>query len=159
MTDDRIVKLGGRAYRAVAVSTVERGVVIMGRVRTARRDARPMEPEKETAEPYALRVLEALLVSPGVLELVGALIIPQDVERDELWTPQLAADTARFVGRLTSPQDKAVVKQLLLGLLIPFLESGLGNWTATLHSSGSRAPQVPGSASLETASNTGSGPA
>ena len=147
-------KLGGRAYRAVAVSTVERDVFIMARVRTAGLDS-IVKTADETAEEYALRVLEALLALDSVLELVGALIIPAELA-DEQWSPEVARETRALVGRITKQEEKDLVKQALLGLLVPFLESGLGRWMATSHSSESLSEEAP-DASLEAASSTGSG--
>lgn len=152
--DPRTFKLGGRAYRAVAVSTVERDVFVMGRVRTAGLDSISIE-NGESAEHYATRVLETLLSFAGVLELIGALIIPDELADDQ-WTPDVARETARLVGRITDEEQKGYVKQALLGLLVPFLESGLGCWTATSRSSESQS-EGPPDGSLEAASSTGSG--
>lgn len=152
--DPRTFQLGGRAYRAVAVSTLERDVFVMGRARTAGLDSITKLAE-ETPEEYAVRVLEALLKLEGVLELVGALIIPAEMPDDQ-WTPSVAHDTARLVGRITNDEQKGHVKQALLGLLVPFLESGLGRWTATSPSSAQQNEEAP-DGSLEAASSTGSG--
>jgi hypothetical protein len=140
------IELGGRRFRAVDIMTVAHDAFFIARCRFAGLDAIPMI-EGETAEQYAVRLLTTLMGSPTVLEIVGALVVPEALE-DSAWTPQMASDTAAFVGSLTGDVDKAQVRFILLSVLVPFLQRGLGYLTVSRASSGapessaSRLPDV-----------------
>lgn len=133
MTADRTT-LSGRAFRSIGQHpTMERDVFVMARVREARLDQLPLE-ANESAEDYALRLLSHLLQSPTVFDLLGGMMLPEEV-LDTDWTPKHAREMAAFLKGLTGDEDKEKVQRLLLAVLIPFLESGLASLTRTAASS------------------------
>jgi len=128
--------LGGRAFLAIEESTVEQDFRFLSLVGRARIDEVIMQPQ-ETPEAFARRLLEATIESGVILDLLGCLLIPEELaprDRDpgEVWTPELGRETARFLGQLRDPKDKAEVRSLVLSLLVSFFESGIVSlWTST----------------------------
>lgn len=125
--------LGGRVFRAVVEHTVAHDVYFMGRVRLARLDSLDLE-DGEPPEAYAHRLLGSLMASDKALEIIGALIVPEKLS-DLDWSPEVAAETAAHVGRIHDPTEKAAVQTVLLSVLIPFLQRGLGSLMTTRASS------------------------
>ena len=127
--------LGGRTFLTVAESTVEQDFHFLSLVKRARIDEITMQPG-ETPEAFARRLLEATVESGAILELLGCLLVPEEAaptDRDpgEVWTRQMGQETARFLGQLRSPEDKATVRSLVLSLLVSFFESGIVSlWTS-----------------------------
>ena len=152
--------LGGRAFLTVAESTVEQDFRFLALIKRARIDEVLMEPG-ESPEAFARRLLEVTIESGVILDLLGCLLVPEDIasrDRDpgEAWTRQMGEETARFLGQLRDPRDKAEVRGLVLSLLVSFFESGIVSlWTSTTSSE----EAVPDPSSQDTPrSATGSGP-
>ena len=105
-------------------------------VKQARIDEVVLRPG-ESPEAFARRLLEAAVASGAILELLGDLLVPQEAARrdrdaGEAWTREMGAETARFLGRLRDPADKAAIRSLVLSLLIFLSRSGiLFLWTST----------------------------
>ncbi len=136
--------LGGRTFLPLRESTIEQDFRFLALVKQARIDEVIMQPG-EGPEDFARRLLEVTIESGAILDLLGCLLIPEDLapqDRDpgEVWTPEMGRDTARFLGRLRAPEDKAEVRGLVLSLLVSFFESGIVSlWTSTT-SSGEAVP-------------------
>lgn len=115
--------LGGRCFVPVTHSTVEHDFTFMGLVHEAGLDT--LEPAPGEAYPaFAERLLKHAVTSKKTMPMLGCLLIPEGM-RQEDWTPALCDETAQFIGRLTSDEDKSKVHQLVLSLLIDFFRTGL----------------------------------
>jgi hypothetical protein len=126
--------IGGRSFQAIGESTVEHDFRFMALLRDLGFDD-PHKLASETPEQFGARLLNDLMASARALEVLGFLVIPVDVE-SEHWTPEVGAETAAFLGQLSRPADKAMVRSLTLSFLADFLERGLGSWTLSANSSG-----------------------
>lgn len=131
--------IGGRTFLPLRESTVEQDFRFLALVKRARIDEVVMQPG-ESPEVFARRLLEVTIESGAILDLLGCLLIPEDKapqDRDpgEVWTPEMGQETARFLGQLRDPKDKAEVRGLVLSLLVSFFESGIVSlWTSTTSS-------------------------
>ncbi len=131
--------LGGRTFLPIGESTVEQDFRFLALIKRARIDEVLMDPG-ESPESFARRLLEVTIESGVILDLLGCLLIPEDTapqDRDpgEVWTRQMCEETARFLGQLRDPKDKAEVRSLVLSLLVSFFESGIVSlWNSTTSS-------------------------
>ena len=131
--------IGGRTFLPLRESTVEQDFRFLALIKRARIDEVVMEPG-ESPEVFARRLLEVTIESGAILDLLGCLLIPEDIApRDrnpgEVWTPEVGQATAQFLGQLRDPKDKAEVRSLVLSLLVSFFESGIVSlWTSTTSS-------------------------
>lgn len=132
-TVERPIVLGGRRFRQAARFTVLRDSFSLRQIHAAGLDAVAKE-EAESAELYARRLLETMLVSENMLTLLGCFIQPEELD-DLKWTPDVAAETGKWIGQLHDPDDRLEVQRLMLAVLIPFLQSGLASLTASRRSS------------------------
>jgi len=138
--------LGGRTFLTVRESTVEQDFRFLALVKRARIDEITLQPG-ESPEAFARRLLEATVESGAILDLLGCLLVPEEAaprDRDpgEAWTREMGEETARFLGRLREPPDKARIRSLVLSLLVSFFESGIVSlWTSTT-SSGETIPNT-----------------
>jgi len=128
--------IGGRTFLPLRESTVEQDFRFLALVGRARIDEVVMQPG-ESPEAFARRLLEVTIESGVILDLLGCLLVPEDIapqDRDpgEVWTPVVGQETARFLGQLRDPKDKAEVRGLVLSLLVSFFEGGIVSlWTST----------------------------
>lgn len=149
------ITLGGRIFRALQEGTVlhdlhfRKLIAKSGLSRVTIRAG-------EDPDHFARRLLDELLAAGVVLEIIGCLIIPVGMS-DEEWTPELASETARFVGSLRSDADKASVDQLVVSILIDFFARGYASlWTSPTPSEEEHRPDEPqtqgmSSAAIQTA--------
>ena len=110
--------IGGRTFLPLRESTVEQDFRFLALVKRARIDEVVMQPG-ENPEAFARRLLEVTIESGAILDLLGCLLIPEDIApRDrnpgEVWTPEVVQATAQFHGQLRDPKDKAEVRSLVL---------------------------------------------
>lgn len=131
--------LGGRAFLTMKESTIEQDFHFLALVKRARIDEIMMVPG-ESPEDFARRLLEAAVESGAILDLLGCLLVPEESaprDRDpgEAWTRKTGEETARFLGELRAPADKATIRSLVLSLLVSFFESGIVSlWSSTTSS-------------------------
>ena len=143
--------IGGRTFLPLRESTVEQDFRFLALVGRARISDVVMQPG-ERPEAFARRLLEVTIESGVILDLLGCLLIPEELapgDRDpgEVWTSEIGRETARFLGQLRDPKDKAEVRGLVLSLLVSFFESGIVSlWTSR-------------TSSVETIPSPGSSPA
>jgi hypothetical protein len=129
---ERVV-LGGRTFVSVTESTVEHDLYFHGLA--GRAGLRFEKLERESPEDFAARILEETVQSGKTLELLGCLLVPDEIGT-ECWTPEEARKTAVFIGQLRGEEDKARVRALILSLLIGFFGCGLASiWTSPRSSS------------------------
>ena len=146
MTDRH--KLGGRSFLTVQDATVEQDFLFLELIHNAHID-RIVLSEGEDAAEFSERILGALVGDGAVLKLLGCLLVPAAAPTRRLgfrrdttitWTPELGAETARFLGGLKSPEDKAKIRALVLTLLVHFFENGIVSLWTTKTSSGEAIP-------------------
>lgn len=127
--------IGGRTFLPLRESTVEQDFRFLALVGRARISDVVMQPG-ERPEAFARRLLEVTIESGVILDLLGCLLIPEELapgDRDpgEVWTSEMGRETAQFLGQLRDPKDKAEVRGLVLSLLVSFFESGIVSlWTS-----------------------------
>jgi hypothetical protein len=120
--------LGGRTFVSVTESTVEHDLYFHGLA--GRAGLRFEKSEHESAADFAARILEEVVQSGKTLELLGCLMVPEEVGA-ERWSPEEARTTATFIGQLRGEEDKARVRALILSLLMDFFRCGLASiWTS-----------------------------
>jgi len=126
--------LGGRTFLVIENSTVEQDLFL----ERARREAGIndlMIEEGEAPEDFAERLLDTVVRSGSLLTLLGCLLMPEEAlpkrtmlifpaREGEAWTPEMAAETAAYIGGLQAPEEKAKVRILILDLLIHFFAHG-----------------------------------
>ena len=142
MTEKHV--LGGRTFLSVTESTIEHDLYF--HALAGRAGLRFEKGDEESPEDFAARILDELVQSGQTLELLGCLLVPEEVGV-EGWTPDEARRTAAFIGQLRGEADKARVRSLVLSLLIGFFGCGLASvWTS------------PRSSRNQPAADTGAGP-
>jgi len=123
MADGEKLTLGGRIYRPLTISTLERDNYMMSRVIMAGITKLTMRHD-ETPTDFVQRILASLIVSGHMMDVLGGLLLPEGVE-DMAWTPELAIRTGRELAMLTADEDKTTVRTLTITLLVSFLKGGL----------------------------------
>lgn len=137
---ERFYELGGRRFLTVQEMTVKQDLAFLALTREAGLDGLTMG-AGESPEDFAERILGALVENDAVLKILGLLLVPPAIRSRRLpfqkpgtvpskWTPEVADETAAFLGSLSTPKDKAQIRALILTLLIHFFGSGIGSlWT------------------------------
>ena len=135
MKSEKII-LGGRAFLPVTETTVEHDLHFQGLV--GRSGIRLDMTDGEAPEEFADRILDEAVQNTTILELLGCLIVPEEVGL-EGWTPEEAKRTAVFIGQLRGEKDKARFRGLVRSLLLDFFRLGLASiWTSESASTRSR---------------------
>jgi hypothetical protein len=115
--------VGGREFRALQTSTLEHDFWTMRHLREAGLDQLRRNPD-ETAEDFAVRLLHEIIASGKAFLLVGAFLIPANMQ-DADWTPEVGASSAAFFGSLTGTRDKQIIQAIVVTLLTSFFQLGL----------------------------------
>jgi hypothetical protein len=118
-----IIELGGRKFRAIINSTVEHDFTVMQLLAQAGLDGAAQQ-EGESYDDFAVRLVSQVISSGHASDLVGTFIIPEDIADPE-WIPLTGVATASFVRKLTAPDDKLQIRQLVVTLLAGFCQAGL----------------------------------
>jgi len=120
-----VIVLGGMRWRALQVSTIEHDLWIMRKIRDSGLDAVKMEAEERPDE-FALRILDAVLMSGQALWLVAGTIVGEG-KADTDWTPEMAEANYALLRTFTSEEDKAVFRSAIISLLSGFFAAGLSS--------------------------------
>lgn len=119
----RIYKIYGQKFRMIQKSTLENDYFIMQQLRRA--GLENCTPNKdESAEDFGMRLLYSIVEDGVPFELLGGLLIPENVPDIE-WTPGHARATADILRVVTDPEDKQQVQSILISLLTDFFAKGL----------------------------------
>lgn len=130
-----LVTLGGRRFRVLDFDrrTVAHDYAIMSLMRSTGLD-RVMPMDGETNAVYLVRLHEALIDSGKACDLVGAYLLPEGF--DELdWTPKAAKETAQFIARCNTEDDRLAVNKMAMDVVMGFFKLGLERLKTFLASS------------------------
>jgi hypothetical protein len=123
----------GRKFRAVRRRTIQNDVACMGLIRGARLDTVVIE-EGETPEAFSTRLLDRALCDGNVFSLLGAVLIPAEIE-DEDWTPLVMQATAAHLGRVADEAEKRQLMTATVHMITGFFQSGLASLRTSPRSS------------------------
>lgn len=129
------IQLGGRWFVPIVESTLEHDLHFTALKRRAGLET-VLVLAGDDPESFA-RKLSARLFGSGrdvVLEMAGALIVPEDLA-GEPWTLERGRETAAFLGQLTDPDDKQRFQAVMLGVVADFFADGLSYLESTRSSS------------------------
>jgi len=115
--------LGGRSFVYVEETTVEHDEYMEARLRPAGLHEITMQ-IGEDAEAFARRLVLQSAESGVRRELLGALIVPAEAKQ---WTPEIAAETAAFLGKLRDEEDKNKLRLLFTSMLFRFFADGISS--------------------------------
>ena len=153
--------IGGRTFIQVREPTVEQDYRCIAFVMRAGVDRLTLGPDESPVE-FVDRIVRGVLAGGDALQMIACLLVPEDAiragaEPEDAWTPAIAEETARFIGKLKSGEDKAKVRLLLSSLLLGFFETGIVSLWTSKTSSG---PAIPAATPPETSPGaTGTGAA
>lgn len=120
-----VVELGGRKLQVISAGPVVHDVWLMQQVRAAGIDHVDMT-KGQSADDLVDAMLNRVLASGSALRLLGSLLAPADLDLVD-WTPTVAADMEKFLGRLMAAEDKAAIRGLLAQALAGFFASGIAS--------------------------------
>lgn len=118
-------ELGGRRWRIIASGRLKREVWLDRLLLEAKLRDVELQPG-ESGEQFVSRLLDACILSGKAFELLGGLLLPQEIP-DEAWTPARAAETAAFLENLQGEREKAAFRAMLVTALLGFFVGGLGS--------------------------------
>jgi hypothetical protein len=114
-------KIDGQVYRMIECTTLANDFYVMKQIRaTGIADCTPKQ--GESAEDYAVRLLYVIVENGAPFELLGALLLPEGIEK---WSIPQAETTAAVLQTVTNPEDKAEVQRILIAVLTDFFREGL----------------------------------
>lgn len=140
MTDE-MIQLGGENFIAQRNGCLEWEIWMQARITEAGL-SRITTVKGETADQFAERMIAKALSSGKALVLLGGLMLPEGKSPDE-WTPAMAADITRRMGKLRTAEDKEAAKGAIAAMLIGFFQNGfssLKNSPSFSTQTGSREP-------------------
>lgn len=150
------IVLGGRAFAPTGASTAEHHHATWGTIHRAGLRNVTILPG-ENADDFTQRVLAEAMDSGYSFLLLGCFLIPEGTDPLK-WSRKLRNQTARFLSRLSTPEDIAGINAALIEHIVPFMTSGLVSlWTSGTYSEGDEpGPGEAQRAGNDTASGAGS---
>ena len=139
------IRIGGRTFVPVSNSTIEHDFWLMAHIRGAGLN-RIAIGEGEAPEDFAVRMLSEVISSGRIFPILGGLFLPEKISSLN-WTPEVADETAAFLKRISDPDDKGLIQQQVISLLLSFFQSGLASLTISRKSLGTGPEGAPGSGS------------
>jgi hypothetical protein len=126
-------EIGGRTFKLAGEGTARKDIFTMRQIAACGVNmVRQMEGESE--ESFTYRLYVTALQTGDIFLLLGSLLVPADLDVQK-WTEKTARDTAEFLGGLMHAEDKAKLRILLAGSLMPFFASGRRSLTTSRISS------------------------
>lgn len=123
--------VGGREFMAVGSTTLRHDLATQRELHRAGLEGMQMT-DDEGPQQFALRLVRAACVNGDLPALLGCLLMPRGSVR---WSPQIAADTAEFLGELEDPDDKKQVQAAISSVLFSFMAAGMLSSTVSTISS------------------------
>lgn len=128
------ITIAGRKFKSVGREcTLAHDVWVMNRLRRCELDKIQLM-HGETANEYAKRFLMQAMSDPGIFELLGGLLIAENLDVSQ-WTPELAAETGLFMSSVTSAADKQTVKRQVTEAVTSFFLAGVSSLKTSRKSS------------------------
>jgi len=125
--------LGGRKFRQILKSTVRHDLYMMEAIRKSGLNGITKRVD-ESPDEFALRLLDQLISTNAFVPVLASCFIDAD-KQDLDWTPESSEQLAKFFENLSEPEDKNVVFQLAVRLIMDFFEQGVVSLRASLSSS------------------------
>ncbi|MCI0356708.1 MAG: hypothetical protein L0099_16985, partial [Acidobacteria bacterium] len=119
----KLREIGSRKWRAVERSTLRHDNYMIRHILEGGLD-RLRHNDGESLEDFAIRMLHAVLASGKMFDLLGGLLLAENVP-DEKWTEAQAGETAEFLGNVIEEHDKTAVQEALMPLLLAFFAAGM----------------------------------
>ena len=119
----KLFKINGRNYRVIECTTLENDLCIMKHMReSGLSDCTPNQ--GEDAQAFGMRLLYSIIESGITFELLGGLLMPEEMP-DETWSPAQSKATAAALRKVTAPEDKEQIQKIIIELVSHFFVAGL----------------------------------
>lgn len=135
------ITIEGRKYVPIKNGTFAHDIWITKKVREAGLSNIHID-EGETQDDFIDRLAVAAWESGVVLEILGGLLMPAEIEAKN-WTPDLAKKTSEFFGNVTDDESKKKLRMQVGGVLFYFFVSALSS-SKTSTKSGTQTEAVEG---------------
>lgn len=119
------VTIEGRKFKPVKNGTFAHDIWITRKVREAGMSNVGLE-EGETQDEFIDRFAARLWESGALLEILGGLLMPSDIEPKD-WTPEMAKATSDFFGNVTEDESKKFLRMQAGGVLFYFFATALSS--------------------------------
>lgn len=122
------VKLGGRLFNVVnydQVTTMNEHYVMKWMRQTGLDRVLPAA-EGEDDAAYLMRLQGALIDTLDLPKLLGGYLLPAGKTETD-WTPAMAGETAEYISKLQSKDDRAEVQRLGLLIVFDFFRVGIAS--------------------------------
>ena len=116
------ITLGGRVYEILQEGTVRFDFHVESTLRKHRLDQIEKFPG-ESPDEFSARLFSTIIATGSALDVVALFLYPQGGE----WSPEECTRTAAYLGALTSREDKAKIKDLVVQAFIGFFAKGLAS--------------------------------
>lgn len=123
------IQLGGRAFSIVnydAINVLNEHYV-MKFMRETGLDSAVPKATGESDDEYLLRLQGRLVDTLRLPELLAGYLLPLGKTEAD-WSLAMAADTAKFIGALSSAEDRAEVHRLGMSIVFDFFRAGLDSF-------------------------------
>lgn len=127
------VTIAGRELKPVTNSTMRHDIWVQGQLEKSGLTHVAIHPE-ETPEEFAMRIFRQAAMNMDVFLLLGGLLMPAEAE-PATWTVEMAQATAKLLGDVTDPADKAKVQMQINSALTSFFVTGLSSLMTSPRSS------------------------
>jgi hypothetical protein len=120
-----IIKIAGRELKPITNSTMRHDIWVQGQLEKSGLTHVAIH-ERETPEDFAMRIFRQAAMNMDVFLLLGGLLMPAEAD-PATWTVEMAHATAKLLGDVTDPTDKAKVQMQINAALTSFFVTGLSS--------------------------------
>ena len=143
--------LAGRKMLVLDEGTVQHDIFLTALLKRSGVGNVVKNPDEDPLD-YAHRLIDEALASGLILEILGGLLIPEDLlhgqDPIDVWTPQIAQQTTAFLGSLRERADKDQIRGLVLTALVGFIRGGAVSLMSFATSSATTTPPPPAAPNL-----------
>jgi|1185.fasta_scaffold41111_2 hypothetical protein len=119
--------IGGRQFKLVKDTNLRHDILTQCIFHDLHRHSSSVQMlEGETPEEFAVRILRKVAQDGEIFLLLGHVLMPAEREGKE-WTPQMAEETAEFLGSVVDDGDKLIVHQHIAAVFIGLFTNGLSS--------------------------------